>query len=119
MFKYLNLEPNDEKLNDCVIRAMTLALAVPYDEIVQKLYDNGKYNNCEEVCLTCYEQFLNGLGYIKISTDKFTVEDISNLYPNKVMLIRIDGHLTCSIDGNIYDIWDCSNERANCYWIIE
>ncbi|MCM1556284.1 MAG: hypothetical protein NC087_01985 [Anaeroplasma bactoclasticum] len=118
-YKYLNVEPNHEKLQDCVIRAITLATAIPYDDVVQLLYDNGEYNNCDEICLTCYEKLLETMNYVKLNANNLKVGEIAWLYPNKVLLIRIEGHLTCSIDGCVYDIWDCTDKEADCYWIIE
>ena len=34
-----------------------------------------------------------------------------------ILIIRIKGHLTCSIFGKIPDIWDCSNEIVDCFWV--
>ena len=58
MFKYLNIEPQGERLQDCVIRAISLALQLPYYEVVLLLYDNGKFNKCDELCVCCYEKML-------------------------------------------------------------
>lgn len=117
-FKYFNIEPNHEILKDCVIRAITLALAIPYDDVVRLLYENGINNSCEEICITCYEKLLEDLGYKKYNANNNTIGFISLSHPNQILLIRMDGHLTCSIDGIIYDIWDCTKEVADCYWII-
>ena len=35
MFQYYNAEPSGEKLQDCVIRAISLALQTPYERIVE------------------------------------------------------------------------------------
>lgn len=118
-YQYLNVEPNHERLQDCVIRAITLATAIPYDDVVEMLYKNGNEHQCEEICLTCYEKLLDELKYIKRDGHGFRVGDIAFLYPHKVLLIRMEGHLTCSIDGCIYDIWNCTKEVADCYWIVE
>lgn len=34
------------------------------------------------------------------------------------LLIRVHGHLTCSINGIILDTWDCSNEKVDKLWIV-
>ena len=36
-----------------------------------------------------------------------------------VVLIRIDGHLTVSKYGVVYDLWDCTQEIADVFWIVE
>lgn len=119
MYKYFNAEPDDQHLSDCVIRAMSLALAVPYYEIVRILFNNGIINECEEVCLDCYSNILEKLGFVKNKVDNRTIGEIATENADKILLIRMNGHLTCSIDGCIYDIWDCSNEIADRYWIID
>lgn len=119
MFIYLNVEPNEEKLQDCVIRAMSLALAVPYDDIVEMLYNNGIENECGEICMPCYSKLLDKLGYKMRSGNEIKVGGLASRYRTSVLLIRIEGHLTCAIDGNVYDIWDCRDKEVDCYWVIE
>lgn len=118
-YKFLNVEPNNERLQDCVIRAITLATAIPYDDVVEMLYINGFENKCDEICLSCYEQLLEHLGYVKRPANGLKTGEIAYLYNHKILLIRMEGHLTCSIDGCVYDIWNCTNEIADCYWIVE
>ena len=48
-----------------------------------------------------------------------TVKDVSLKYSNNKIIIRISEHLTCSIYGIINDIWDCSNELVDCFWIVQ
>lgn len=117
MFQYYNAEPNGEKLEDCVIRAISLALQTPYYRIVELLNQNGEFYSCDEICLCCYEKLLNNLGFEKKNAYNKKVKDIAQY--GSVVLIRIPGHLTCSIDGVIFDIWDCSEKEADCYWIID
>lgn len=117
MYQFYNAEPEGERLEDCVIRAMSLALQAPYYRIVDLLSKNGEYYSCEEVCLTCYEKLLQNLGFTKQMAYNKKVKDVAKL--GSVVLIRIPGHLTCSIDGVVFDIWDCSEKEVDCYWIID
>lgn len=117
MFQYYNAEPSGERLQDCVIRAISLALQTPYERIVELLNMNGEYYSCDEISLYCYEKLLENLGYKKRYAYNHKVSDIAQL--GSVVLIRIPGHLTCSIDGVVFDIWDCSDKQADCYWIID
>lgn len=117
MFQYYNAEPSGEKLQDCVIRAISLALQTPYYRIVKLLNMNGEFYSCDEISLYCYEKLLENLGFKKQDTYNRKVSDIAQL--GSVVLIRIPGHLTCSIDGVVFDIWDCSDKEADCYWGID
>lgn len=117
MFQYFNAEPSGERLQDCVIRAISLALQTPYDRIVELLNINGKFYSCDEISLYCYEKLLENLGFKKQDAYNHKVSEVAQY--GSVVLIRIPGHLTCSIDGVVFDIWDCSDKEADCYWIID
>lgn len=60
------------------------------------------------------------MGYKRYTCyDNETVEDIARRYPDDKVIIRIDAHLTSSIKGTIFDIWDCSQKEVDCYWIVK
>jgi hypothetical protein len=46
------------------------------------------------------------------------VREIAERYPRRKVIIRVDGHLTCSMYGVVTDIWDCSEELVDRYWVI-
>lgn len=48
-----------------------------------------------------------------------TTEEIADKFCNEILLLRIEGHLTTSVKGTIYDIWDCSNEIVTDFWVIK
>ena len=39
-------------------------------------------------------------------------------YPDRKLIIRVEGHLTCSLYGVVTDIWDCSEELVDRYWVV-
>ena len=103
MFQYYNAEPSGEKLQDCVIRAISLALQTPYERIVELLNINGEFYSCDEISLYCYEKLLENLGFKKQNAYNHKVSEVARY--GSVVLIRIP--------------WDCSNKEADCYWIID
>lgn len=105
------------KLQDCVIRALSLGLNIPYFNIVKMLNDNSKKYCCDSINIKCYEKLLEDLGYSKQKANS-SIKHVALSHPNSTLIIRMNGHLTCSIKGCVYDIWDCTNEKADCYWII-
>ena len=50
---------------------------------------------------------------------KKTVSDIATEFPRNKVIVRVDAHLTASVYGTILDIWDCSDELVDCYWIVQ
>lgn len=115
---YFNVNPSGETLPDCVTRAISLALNIPYYEVVSLLRNNGIFYECECLCVSCYERLLDD--YFKLphfKTDK-SVEEIIKEHPEDTLLIRMNSHLTCAINGKSYDIFNCTDEIATDYWVI-
>lgn len=119
MFKYYNRNPRNEKLPDCVCRAISLATDTDYNAVMELLRENGLANDCDDICLDCYSQLLAEIGYMMRPGRGATVEEIASRHPDKRVLLRLDGHLTCCIDGVCYDIWDCTSEPVDVYWVVE
>ena len=119
MFKYHNENPNGYHIPDCVIRALTLALNIPYYEVVMLLQNNGDYYSCDCLNKLCYEKLLDyDLNLPHYIGDDSTASEIANDFPNDILLLRMEGHLSCAMYGDIYDIWDCSDEIITDFWVI-
>lgn len=119
-YVYYNVNPEGETLPDCVTRAISLATNIPYYEVEDLLSFVGDYYCCEELCMSCYSHLLeNILGFPIFEANGMKVKELADMYPNDILLIRIDSHLTCSICGIIMDIWDCTEECADKYWVIK
>ena len=48
-----------------------------------------------------------------------TIDDFANKFPYGVYLVRVEGHLTCVIDNNIIDIWDCRDKIVDLVWEVK
>lgn len=118
MFKYLNMNPDGESIGDCVIRAISLALDENYFDVVEDLIRNADYFNCDLLVKECYSNMLDSFDFPRYKGNGRTVEEVAKDFYKDKVLIRIDGHLTCSIFGDIYDTWDCSDEIVDCFWVI-
>lgn len=119
MFKFYNVNPTRRKLPDCVARAIALATRTSYYQIMDILEENGACEDCEDLTVECYSKILADLGYGCKFGDGETVEDICREYPEDIILARLKGHLTCCINGCCYDIWDCTKEPVDVFWVIE
>lgn len=118
-YRYYNVHPEQFALPDCVIRAITLTLNLPYYETVKRLQINGDYYGCELLNKKCYEKLLD----VDFNLPHFvcrnkTVQEVANDFPENVLIIRIEGHLTSSIRGEIWDIWNPELEMATDVWIV-
>lgn len=121
MYNYYNVRPDGKHEKDCVCRAITLATGLKYDAVDNLLTITAKLNRCDKLCICCYHYLLETLlGYqcVKVKKQNFKVKDIAKIHKADKVLIRIEGHLTVAIYGNVFDIWDCTNKLVDCYWII-
>lgn len=120
-FRYHNVNPQNEVEQDCVTRAISLASGLSYKVVGNLLELVADKNNCDKLCVCCYHHLLEDiLDYrVKYVKDNKTVEKIAKEYPNNVLIVRIDGHLTCCMYGVCFDIWDCTQEEVDCFWIVQ
>lgn len=106
--------------NDCVCRAISLATESDYAFIYYLLYNNSGENDCDMLVKGCYRHILEEhFGLNPRKARGRTVLDIAKKHKDSRVIIRIFGHLTCAINSCVYDIWDCSNEIADEYWVVE
>ena len=119
-YKYLNLNPLGFREEDCVCRAISLASGYSYAQIKDKLYYVSQLLECEELCICCYHHLLDDVfKYDRLDCQGMTVEEVANLFPNGTLLCRLEGHLTCIIDGICYDTWDCTDLKVDIVWIVD
>lgn len=119
-FRYYNINPNMVEENDCVCRAISRALNLPY-YVVENLLDlSAKHNGCDCITLSCYRHLLEGIFElpVRFCEEGETVSDIANAYPHNVVLIRIEGHLSVSLYSVVNDLWDCRDKQVTCYWVV-
>lgn len=120
-YKFLNLNPLGKLEEDCVCRAISLALNEDYYIIQEKLYLVGELFDCVDVCVCCYKHLLDYV-YNLERIEEYngcTIEEFCNCNPYGIYLIRVDGHLTCVIDNVCYDIWDCRDKIVDIVWKIK
>lgn len=119
MFKLYNCNPHNEKLSDCVCRAITLATGANYYDVMDLLTENGQMHGCSCLTCECYSKMLDDIGYTKQEAKGKKAGEIAEENKDKTVLIRMDGHLTCAKNGDIYDLWDCSDKEADLFWVID
>ena len=119
-FKYYNVNPLHRTEEDCVTRAISLATGIKYQTILKLLSLIAYRYDCDKLCLCYYRHLLEDVfGYKPHYCDNGeTVMDIAEKYKNNKVIIRIDGHLSSSLYGVVNDIWDCTQEEVDVYWIV-
>ena len=119
-YKYYNHNPDNLEIKDCVCRAISTATGLCYEAVDNLLDLTAREYVCDKLCVCCYSNLLEDvLCYCRVECNfKKTVSDIASEYPRNKVIIRVREHLTTSVYGNILDIWDCSDELVDCYWVV-
>lgn len=121
-YRYFDITPNGESNEmNCVTRAMSVSIGIPYSSVQKLLKMTAEKFDCDALCVCCYHRLLEWLfDYdVHYCTTGETVGNIAKKYDKNILLIRIDGHLTCAIYGTVVDIWDCTREKVDCFWIVK
>jgi hypothetical protein len=119
-WKFLNLQPLGKLEEDCVTRAISLATGQDYKTIQEKLLLISELFECEKLCVCCYKHLLDYVyNFERIeAVQGMTIEEFLEEFDIGIFIIRVDGHLTCAIDGNIIDTWDCTNKIVDIVWFV-
>lgn len=119
-FKYLNVNPDGETTGDCVVRAISLATGIDYFDVSEDLIISADQLNCDALYVCCYANLLDNIYNLEpIECEGLTAGEFADIYPYGRYIIRMDAHLSCVIDGCIYDIWDCRNEFLTHAWRVD
>ena len=112
-----NENPQGDKRNDCVTRAITFASGVEYAQVRKKLRHTARLLDCEKLCPTCYCFLIHDvLGGIPKNCNNMTVEEFADNYAKGTYLVRMNGHISTVIDNCIYDIFDCRQHLLTNAW---
>lgn len=116
-FKYYNANPLGRKVNDCTVRAISLATNSDWDSTYDRLSEYAQTQAIMPSDVNYIDEFLES-NYTKVYTkrdsNRITVEEFLDSNPYGIFLITMNGHITCAIDGCVYDtfnpgkrvIWD-------------
>ena len=120
-YVFHNQNPEGQRINDCVSKAISLATGLSYKTVNRLLAIVAQQYECDKLCVSCYQNLLtNYFGYKRYNCKKGTiVKDVLLDFPDDVLIIRIPGHLTCAKHGVILDTWDCTDFEVDCIWIID
>jgi hypothetical protein len=124
-FLRLNVNPNGNEVNDCVVRAIAYASGKTWHEVFDLLCETAGKMAMMPNYKDVYAVVLESLGFVKqtIATPKKggkrkCVRDLAKQCP-KLAVVKAAHHLV-AIDGqgHYVDIWDCGNKTAYTYWTL-
>ena len=118
MYQFLNVHPQGKLVGDCVKRAITKATGMNYHEVQLELnrhkrVTGAKTFNEDKNWKSYVENVLNGVKLsfpAKAGQPRMNGERFCKAYPKGNYILNMAGHLSCCVDGVIYDTWDCSSK---------
>lgn len=118
MYKFHNANGRDRFVNDCVIRAISVAEGKTWDESYDELSDIAQ----DEGNLLDNVQFVEGYldrRYKRVPHYARTVGQFADEYPVGIYLVTMPHHITVIIDGTVYDIFDCRSRTMWSAWEVK
>lgn len=119
MYKFYNANANNNFVNDCVIRSISVAENKSWGDTYDELSIIAKRNGILLDDVNFVEPLLD-YRYDRVKTYKGdTVGDFSSTHPVGTYLITMNGHITVLKDGVIYDTFDCRDRVLWNAWKVK
>ena len=122
VFRYYNCNPYHKRTDDCVIRAIAAGTGESWEKVLKDLTNymlkDGHMLNTPEL----YGKYLQDNGWVKqkqpIKPDgkKVRISEFVKKFKGCAVVHAGSGHVTYVAEGNVWDIWDTSNEIVGSYW---
>lgn len=124
LFCFYNPNPSKAtKVNDCVVRALSLATDTDWLETYDHLNQLGRllYRMPNEQ--DTYSTFLMSSGFRRVTisapqkgSKRITVHQFAAAHPTGSYVLRLSHHLVTVKNGLYHDTWDCGDKAVYTYW---
>lgn len=120
-YQYYNNNPFERHVSDCAVRAIALATGRSWDTTYSELSDYARsqgitFSEVEFINEYLSEQYPR---YCQTEEKVLTVGDFATLNLPGRWLVTMSGHITCIIDGTIYDTFNPSNRYMWCAYQVK
>ena len=117
MYRYYNANPMLNDIEDCTIRALSVAEDISWDEAYKKLSDYARKKGLMLSSVKSVENYLDDHYYRECNYD-IKVGEIIEEHPVGTYIITMDGHITVLKNGINYDTFDCRDRLMWCAWEV-
>ena len=117
MYKYMNMNPKGKNIEDCAIRAISVAEGVSWDEAYDELSESARDMGLMLNSVEAIEEYLDQR-YRRIPFRTETVGEFIDTHPFGIYLITMGGHITVLKDGINYDTFDSSERIMWSAWKV-
>lgn len=128
VFQFYNANPWGRYTDDCVVRALSLALQQSWGQTFNDLCEITLTCGCMPTTDTCIDRYLRKQGWIKhpqprkfdntkYTGREFIHEILGSNRPYSNVVAKIGSHhIVAIVGGKIHDTWDSSNGCIGNYW---
>jgi len=121
MFVYANPNPDNKVVGDCVVRAISILLGMPWEEVYDDLAEQGRIMHDMPSSNEVWSEYLYSKGFTrKIIPDTcpscYTIIRFCMDHPYGEYLLATGTHVVTVIDGQYCDSWDSGNEIPIYYF---
>lgn len=117
-YQFHNANTRGRYANDCVVRAISVAENKTWDETYEELSDLAQYHGILLDDVNFVEPLLDSK-YPRVCHYDTLVGEFAETHPIGTYLITMHGHITCVIDGVVYDTFDCRDREMWCAWCVD
>lgn len=122
---YANVNPKNKLVNDCVVRAISLATGKTWDEVFWDLTDVLFYE--KETCMDSnkiWGEYLERKGYPRYHIADscpmcYTLNQFCKDNPKGVYVVGTGTHAIAVIDGDFYDTFNSGQTTPLYYFFVE
>ena len=118
MYRFYNKNAVGKFVNDCVVRAVSTAECITWDEAYDKLSDLAQEQGTLLDDSNFVESYLDNR-YRRVMHYSKTVGEFAEEYPHGIYLVTMPNHITVIINGAVHDTFDCRNREMWCAWLVE
>ena len=116
-----NANPVANRVEDCAIRAVAVALDISWEYAFDLIAKNAKEMGNVMHSNAVFGSVLRQHGFKRFIVpnscpDCYSLIDFCLDNPEGVYVVGLDSHVVAVIDGNYIDTWDSGNEIPIYYW---
>lgn len=121
MWVKYNPNPTGRNVVDCSVRAVTVALGIDWESAYDLITEAGRAMGDMPSSDSVWGAVLRQNGFYRQSIpnrcpDCYTAEDFCIDHPYGTYVLGFGRHVATVVDGNLYDMWDSSNEIPQFVW---
>ena len=121
MYIYSNSNPYGRHVGDCVVRAISTAMNLEWEDVYLDLTHRGLELRDMPSSNYVWGSYLTDSGYTRevipyTCPDCYTVREFANDHPEGTFILGTGTHAVAVINGDYYDTWDSGDEVPIYYY---